>query len=877
MPVSEPPGAHPVATAAWRIRGGLDPTALRRALGAATPKGVAAPAVTTMEFVPGADVGQEAQEAAERDAAAASSSGAPGLVLSVLRCGAEQVLVVTACGPGSSRAAVREWSERLLRAAASGQATAMPPPWTASQGSASGPYGPLAAPPGRIGGRVAPGWSVGPVLADLPAESGTESADRWSAQLPDVLVAAVSVVVGRYLECTDVVLTVETAATAPAGAVEVPVRVRWSPGDRFGTVVAAVRAERLSAGFATPPVDAFAPAPCGVSLRFTPPPESWQLAGVQVEPVSVPDPWHGHGLCVEAGFGPEGVVLRAGHHSAVLSTLDVERLLARTLQVYATAHPEQSVADLPMLTDKERIHVLEAWQGEQTAWPQTTLHALIERWARTRPDHLALVAGDEQVTYGELDSRANHAAHLLRRAGAGPESVVAVLAPRSAAAVIGQLSVLKAGAAFLPVDPAYPPDRVRVMLRDAGVSLAIGRGPDLKTLAAVGGLHTVVDLADVPATPVDPPSVETGPGNLAYVIYTSGSTGRPKGVAVSHRSIVCTNQARFAHGAGPEYDLLTLPLVFDGSLSGMLWTLTGGGCVVMATEKEVHDPRLLLRLADRWPITHLHTIASVYSLILEAQRPGQLAALRYISVGGEVLQPSLVARHFAERPDAALVNDYGPTETSVWATAHCCRPADAHAHRVPIGRPVPNACVYVLDDGLDLVPPGLWGEVFIGGPGVGRGYLNRPVLTAERFLSDPFRGGGARMYRTGDRARHLPDGTIELSGRLDRQVKIRGFRVELGEIENVIARCPGVRETAVVLTSPPAGTSRLVAFVVGDAPLTVDQLRQSVADGLPRHMHPDTYTVLPTLPRNGSGKVDLNALLRGPSAAVPVPNVPRAG
>jgi amino acid adenylation domain-containing protein len=345
--------------------------------------------------------------------------------------------------------------------------------------------------------------------------------------------------------------------------------------------------------------------------------------------------------------------------------------------------------------------------------------------------------------------------------------------------------------------------------------------------------------------------------SLAYVIYTSGSTGTPKGVAVSHRQIVASTAARWTY-PDPGTDLMMLPLSFDAAAGGLHWMLTRGGTCLMPTDEEVRDPRLMARLVKREHITHINSLQSQYRLILDQTDPEDLAALCYVDVGGEILPPSLVRLHYRRTPDALLTNCYGPTETTVWAAVCDVRPAHGSAASVPIGRPIRNARVYLLDEWLCPVPAGVPAELYIGGETVARGYVNQPGLTAQRFLPDPFTDvAGARMYRTGDRARYLADGSIEFLGRVDHQVKIRGFRVELAEIEKVILRHPQVSE-AVVTVHQTAGTQRLIAHVIGGS--SPDVLKEWLSGRVPYFMVPDEIAVVASLPRTATGKVDRSRL-----------------
>ncbi|MEV7026805.1 amino acid adenylation domain-containing protein, partial [Kitasatospora sp. NPDC093558] len=360
------------------------------------------------------------------------------------------------------------------------------------------------------------------------------------------------------------------------------------------------------------------------------------------------------------------------------------------------------------------------------------------------------------------------------------------------------------------------------------------------------------------------PAVHTAPDDLAYVIYTSGSTGRPKGVAVEHRQIVHSTLARTACEAPglPERYLVLAPFTFDASGGGLYWTLHRGGTVVVPDEAEVLDPRLLDALIRAKAVTHVDGVPSQYAVLLETA-PQAFATVRATVLAGEVLPPGLVEAHFRRSPGIALFNEYGPTEATVWASVHPVTPADGAGSRVPIGRPVPNTRIHLLDKRLNPVPPGVPGELWIGGDGVVRGYVNRPGMTAAGFLPDPFSDEpGARIYRTGDLARHRPDGTIEVLGRADTQVKIRGFRIELTEVENVLLRHPLVAETAVVAREDQPGAPRLVAYVVPvvGRVLTKETLVKHVLAQVPDYMVPSAFVTLERMPLTRNGKIDTAAL-----------------
>lgn len=634
-------------------------------------------------------------------------------------------------------------------------------------------------------------------------------------------------------------------ATSPSA-----VRLEWSDQGTTGDLVS-----RVATAMRQSPAEPSGG--CGaVRFRFEDRRAPVAVAGYEVAAVDVPVGRAANELTFSVVREAEDLRFGLDFDRDVRDQDTAVRLVERLNEVWGALAAEPALAELTAVTSEERRAVTRDWQGATEPYSGECLHQLIETQARLRPDRPAVVCGTGRLDYRRLNTWANQVSRRLRALGVGPETVVAVAADRSAESVVGMLAVLKAGGCYLPVDPAYPIERLRQMISDSGASIAVSAGPSLLPELAVSRVD-ILD-ADVLGEDGSDPEPAATPRNLAYVIYTSGSTGTPKGVMVSHSSIVCSTHARRVGGEPPGVDLVTMPLSFDGSAGGMYWALTTGGTVLLPTEDEVRDPHRLAAIVAEWRVTDIHSVPSTYGMVLEACDPAALSDLRLVSVGGEPLPPDLVARHIATCPDALLLNDYGPTEGAVWASAHRCGPEDT-TRAVPIGRPLPNYRMYVLDEGLRPVPPGVPGELCLSGDGTARGYLGNPGLTSARFLPDPYSGlPGARLYRTGDRARQRPDGTLEILGRMDRQVKVRGFRIELGEIEEVLRRHPAVGEAVVVV----AKAGRLVAFVVsGDPDCTAPDLRDWLAARLPSHMVPDRLRLLESLPRNHNGKTDAAALL----------------
>ncbi|MXV13445.1 amino acid adenylation domain-containing protein, partial [Xanthomonas sp. LMG 8992] len=531
---------------------------------------------------------------------------------------------------------------------------------------------------------------------------------------------------------------------------------------------------------------------------------------------------------------------------------------------------------LPLLSADEREQVLHTFNATRMGVPQDTpIHALFQAQASRQPQALALACGDQQLSYGALNARANQLAHRLIALGVQPDTRVAICLPRSVEMVVGILAILKAGGAYVPLDPAYPAERLAYMLADAepvALLTQAALAEKVQHLDPTAGVAQVI--VDDPALALQPAHDPVVAGlsarHLAYVIYTSGSTGRPKGVMIEHRQLVASTLARANAYAGYERFLLLSSIAFDSSVAGIFGTLLAGGTLVVLEGDAGHEPEALARAIDRHRITTLLCVPSLARLILERLEESHERSLKDIIVAGEVCPPEL--QRMTERfvPELALYNEYGPTETTVWATLHRTQ-VGLVRDPMPIGRPIANTQVYVLDAQGQPVPIGVIGELYIGGAGVARGYLNRPELTAERFLADPFASDpDARMYRTGDLGRWRPDGNIEYLGRNDFQVKVRGFRIELGEIEARLAACTGVREAVVLAREDVPGDKRLVAYVVpqqGHA-LVVVEVRQALLQALPEYMVPSAFVILETLPLTPNGKLDRQALAAPDRAAL---------
>ena len=526
------------------------------------------------------------------------------------------------------------------------------------------------------------------------------------------------------------------------------------------------------------------------------------------------------------------------------------------------------------LTEARRHQILAEW-NEPPEYPRGKLMPeLVAEQVARRPEAVAIVSGEQRVRYEELAARARSLARSLRRCGVGPEVLVGLLLERSPDVVATILAIWQCGGAYLPLDPELPGERMGWLLQDglrgSGPRLVLTQRDLADRIPASAGveLALVEELGEPPGK--DPGLDEASPlplqpENLAYVIYTSGSTGKPKGIMISHRSLA--NRICWACGTefGPsDAYLQKTTLTFDISLSEIWTPLVAGGRTVMVRPGGQRDPAYLADLIHRERITHASFPPPLLRLLLEV--PGsseKLRSLRVLITGGETVPPDLPRFALQLLPATNVYNRYGPTETTISCMSGACRP-EGHGETVPIGRGTARTQVYVLDEELQPVPPMVPGEIYLGGPGVGRGYLGRPDLTAERFLPDPYGGEiGGRLYRTGDRAQWRPEGAVDFLGRVDYQVKVRGFRVEIEEIELVLLEHPRVREAAVVpLEEAATGSSRLVACVVSmdGTPLDFGELRRFLADRLASYMIPATFVLLEEMPHTLSVKIDRTAL-----------------
>jgi amino acid adenylation domain-containing protein len=557
-------------------------------------------------------------------------------------------------------------------------------------------------------------------------------------------------------------------------------------------------------------------------------------------------------------FDASTIARMAGHYQTLLEAIAL--------------NPEQRISELPLLTPADRHQLLVEWNNTRAEYPQDKcIHQLFEEQVRLTPDAIAVVFEGEQLTYRELNAKANQLAHYLQSLGVGPEVLVGICVERSFEMIVGILGILKAGGAYVPIDPNYPSDRLAFMLEDSSVPVLLTQQKLVEKLPP-NSAHVITldsDWEEIAAYSEKNPSRGVKPENLAYVIYTSGSTGKPKGVLIEHRSLVnYTIVASAEYGIQERDHILQFSSIsFDVSAEEIYTSLISGATLVLRTDTMLDSVEVFLQKCSNWEITVMALPTAYWhelTIFLSQEKFTLPSSLRLIIIGGEKALPERLKTWFeCVGQQIRLVNNYGPTETTVGATICELSAADATLRELPIGRPMGNVQTYILDGNRQPVPIGVPGELHIGGAGLARGYLNRPELTDERFIPNPFSDSPTeRLYKTGDLVRYLRDGNIEYLGRIDNQVKIRGFRIELGEIEAVLSQHPHVRETVVIASENITGGKQLVAYVVPhqqSAP-SISDLRRFLKEQLPDYMMPSAFVVLEALPLTPNGKVDRRAL-----------------
>lgn len=616
-----------------------------------------------------------------------------------------------------------------------------------------------------------------------------------------------------------------------------------------------------------------------------------ELPALTVTPVDLDTASAKFDLCLSVEESESGLRGILEYSTDIFARQTIERLAEslRVLLASAAGNPSGLLSRLPIMTGRERARMAAIGLGAPDARPaDEPVHRMFEQQADRTPDAPTLLCDATAVSFAGLNAEANRLAHALRAAGAGPDQAVGLLLPRSAAMVSAMIAVLKSGAAFVPLDPASHADRLNFLLSDARICILVSDEATLRAIPSfVPGkdIRTILpdrDSSMLAQQPASNPNLAVLPGHCAYVIYTSGSTGRPKGVMVEHGRLAahCLDM-RALYGLTPaDRELLFSSFCFDAALEQIFPVMTAGGASVLR-DGTLWTPRETLQRCAAAGVTILHTIPAYLQQVLQEAAaltgPDKGLRLRLLIAGGDAVAPELV-RLWREGPLAGcrLLNEYGPTETTITATVHEF-PRTPEAGPVSIGRPRPHASAFIVDERMTPAPEGVPGELLVGGDCLARGYLVDPKLTAARFIPDPFSGAsGSRLYCTGDRARWLTGGQLEFLGRFDSQVKIRGFRIEPGEIECVLAEHPAVRQAAVVARRGPGGEKRLTAYASlrpDRKAVSADALRAFLQDKLPDYMVPATVVLMEALPLTSSGKPDRRAL---PEADLPAPPAPAA-
>ena len=540
-----------------------------------------------------------------------------------------------------------------------------------------------------------------------------------------------------------------------------------------------------------------------------------------------------------------------------------ERMLLHFQRLFeqGTADPDKRLHDFVLLSDPERQQILTEWNDTAAPYPAThTIQGCFAAQVAKTANAIAVRAPQAELTYAELNKRANRLAHRLIKSGVKPENTVAILMERSVDMVVASLAVVKAGGAYLPLHSAYPAERMKLIMEEAGVSVLLLDRSTAKRGLSRSQVIVVDDDASLAAEKDADPGITVDPDQLAYVIYTSGSTGTPKGVAVTHRNVLSLAFDRSWREGSLDRVLFHSSHAFDASTFEMWAPLLRGKQVIIAPPGEL-DSAAYRHLFQEEKVTSTFLTATLFNALVQ-ESPECFAGASEIWAGGDVVPVVAVQRLLEHCPETRVCNVYGPTEATTFATYYPVSDPEKLTGNVPIGRAMDNHQVYVLDSDFKPVPVAVPGELLIAGDGVARGYLRRPDLTAERFVPNPFGSPGARMYRTGDRVRWREDGQVEFLGRTDQQVKLRGYRIELPEIETVLLSCSGVGQAAVIMHSDSRGEKRLVAYVVPASGhnLNADEVRESLGHKLPSYMVPAFIKVLPSLPLNSNGKLDRKKL-----------------
>lgn len=604
------------------------------------------------------------------------------------------------------------------------------------------------------------------------------------------------------------------------------------------------------------------------------PGENSEFPGLAIEPFAISTETSKFDLLLSIREAEQGIIIDVEYSTALFEAETIKQLLGhyQTLMIELTAHPDQSIKDVSLLTAAERQTILGAWNQTHISYPDhLCLHQFLEIQARHQPQVLALIAEGQSLTYAQLNARANQLAHYLQSRGIGPEVVVGLCIEQSVDMIVGILGILKAGGAYAPMNPATPKERLAFMIAETSAPIVLTQERLLPGLPAFQGLIVCLDTdwPSIAQQPGDNPVSGVVSANLAYVISTSGSTGVPKGIAVPHRGVVnniVDLNRRFAIDSSDRVLALS-SLSFDMCVYEILGILEGGGTIILPSASTAKDPACWADLLTRHQVTIWNSAPSLLELLVdhcERVRQAHPLHLRLALLGGDWIPVTLPDRLKALAPEIQFISLGGATEASIHSIIYPVEASDPTWKSIPYGRPMANQQAYILDANLQIVPQGVPGELHLGGVGLTRGYLSRPDLTAEKFIPHPFsQKPGARLYKTGDLARYRSDGTIELLGRMDFLVKIHGLRIELGEIEAALKQYPTVQDAVALVKDDRAGDKQLVAYVIlrdTESEPTTTELRAFLSRKLPDYMQPKAFLFLERLPLSPNGKVNRKGL-----------------
>ena len=606
-------------------------------------------------------------------------------------------------------------------------------------------------------------------------------------------------------------------------------------------------------------------------LQNTPMSEEFELPGVTLTQLDAKSTTAKFDLTLLITETDQGLVGSWEYNTDLFDGSTIKRMAAhfQNLLSAIVVNPVAAVGELPLLSAAERNQLLTEWNNTATEYPtDKCIHQLFEQQVEKTPDAVAVVFENQQLTYQQLNQTANQLAHHLLSLGVGPETLVGICVERSVEMMMGLLGILKAGGAYVPLDPNYPPSRLSYMLADSGVEVLLTNRSLLESLPQnqVRVVCLDTDLVETKQYSQENLDVEVGADNLAYVIYTSGSTGQPKGVAIEQKSIcnyICSLIKTINIEPSSNFALVST-ISADLGNTIIFPSLLTGGCLHVISQEKIFDPHALSEYFSCCHIDYLKIVPSHLAALQSSSNPALVLPSKTLILGGEASSSDWVETIRAQSPNCNIINHYGPTEATVGVLTYFLdkKSQPLRSSTLPIGRPIANTQIYILDEHLQPVPIGVTGELYIGGDGLARGYLNCPELTSEKFIQNPFCDSKSkRLYKTGDLARYSNDGNVTFVGRIDYQVKVRGFRIELGEIEAVINTHLQIEQAVVIATEDIPDKKRLVAyFVSSDESLTTNQIREFLKQNLPEHMVPNAFVTLDTLPLTPNGKIDRFAL-----------------